>query len=395
MTIKNVIAAPAMLGMLGGGQLGRFFVIAAHELGYRVTVLDPDKNSPAGKIADVHLCADFDDETALKQLAKTCAAITTEFENVPAKSLEKLALTTTVRPSAACVAIAQHRVLEKNFIKDAGLPVAPFVVINTAADLPDDTSSLYPAILKVARFGYDGKGQARVKSLAEAQQAFTEFKQEVCVLEQMLPLDLEVSVVLARDAQGNIAAFPTAENSHLNGILDISIVPARCSEVLKANAQELAKKLAEKLDYVGVLGVEFFVVKNQLLVNEIAPRPHNSGHYTIDACVTNQFEQQVRVMTGLSLGDAGLHSDAVMVNILGDSWFSNTASAREKSDAQENIVQPAWILACRHANLKLHLYGKHEPRKARKMGHFTVIGKDLDATLNVALIARSELNIGS
>ena len=395
MTIKNVIVAPAMLGMLGGGQLGRFFVIAAHELGYRVTVLDPDKNSPAGKIADVHLCADFDDETALKQLAKTCAAITTEFENVPAKSLEKLALTTTVRPSAACVAIAQHRVLEKNFIKDAGLPVAPFVVINTAADLPDDTSSLYPAILKVARFGYDGKGQARVKSLAEAQQAFTEFKQEVCVLEQMLPLDLEVSVVLARDAQGNIAAFPTAENSHLNGILDISIVPARCSEVLKANAQELAKKLAEKLDYVGVLGVEFFVVKNQLLVNEIAPRPHNSGHYTIDACVTNQFEQQVRVMTGLSLGDAGLHSDAVMVNILGDSWFSNTTSAREKSDAQENIVQPAWILACRHANLKLHLYGKHEPRKARKMGHFTVIGKDLDATLNVALIARSELNIGS
>ena len=395
MTIKNVIVAPAMLGMLGGGQLGRFFVIAAHELGYRVTVLDPDKNSPAGKIADVHLCADFDDETALKQLAKTCAAITTEFENVPAKSLEKLALTTTVRPSAACVAIAQHRVLEKNFIKDAGLPVAPFVVINTAADLPDDTSSLYPAILKVARFGYDGKGQARVKSLAEAQQAFTEFKQEVCVLEQMLPLDLEVSVVLARDAQGNIAAFPTAENSHLNGILDISIVPARCSEVLKANAQELAKKLAEKLDYVGVLGVEFFVVKNQLLVNEIAPRPHNSGHYTIDACVTNQFEQQVRVMTGLSLGDASLHSDAVMVNILGDSWFSNTTSAREKNDAQENIVQPAWILACRHANLKLHLYGKHEPRKARKMGHFTVIGKDLDATLNVALIARSELNIGS
>jgi 5-(carboxyamino)imidazole ribonucleotide synthase len=385
MPAKQIISAPAMLGMLGGGQLGSFFVIAAHELGYQVTVLDPDKNSPAGKIADVHICADFDDAAALKQMAETCAAITTEFENVPAKSLEKLAVTTTVRPSAACVAIAQHRVLEKNFIKDAGLPVAPFLVINNEKDLPTDTSSLYPAILKVARFGYDGKGQARVKNLAEAQQAFTEFKQETCVLEQMMALDLEVSVVLARDAEGNIASFPTAENSHLNGILDISIVPARCSEVIKANAQELAKKLAEKLDYVGVLGVEFFVVGKQLLVNEIAPRPHNSGHYTIDACITNQFEQQVRVMTGLPLGNPDLHSNAVMVNILGDSWFVG---------GKVSALEPAWILACSHANLKLHLYGKHEPRKGRKMGHFTVIGRDKKILLNIAKIARSELHIG-
>jgi 5-(carboxyamino)imidazole ribonucleotide synthase len=244
---------------------------------------------------------------------------------------------------------------------------------------------LYPAILKVARFGYDGKGQSRVKNQVEAAKAFADFKQEICVLEQMLPLDLEVSVVLARDAQGNIAAFPTAENSHLNGILDISIAPARCSTVLKANAQALAIKLAEKLDYVGVLGVEFFVVGKQLLVNEIAPRPHNSGHYTIDACVTNQFEQQVRVMTGLPLGDASLHSNAVMVNILGDSWFANS-----KKDA----LEPSWILACSHANLKLHLYGKHEPRKGRKMGHFTVIGQDAKKVLNAALVARSELHIG-
>ena len=380
MTIKSVITAPAMLGMLGGGQLGRYFVIAAHELGYQVTVLDPDKNSPAGKIADVHICANFDDAAALKKMAETCAAITTEFENVPAKSLEMLALTTTVRPSAACVAIAQHRVLEKNFIKDAGLPVAPFAVINNANDLPDDASLLYPAILKVARFGYDGKGQARVKNHAEAQKAFAEFNNETCVLEQMMALDLEVSVVLARDVAGNIAAFPTAENSHLKGILDISIVPARCSEVLKANAQELAKKLAEKLDYVGVLGVEFFVVGSQLLVNDIAPRPHNSGHYTIDACVTNQFEQQVRVMTGLKLGSADLHSNAVMVNILGDSWVNN--------------AEPVWAMALTHAKLKLHLYGKHEPRKGRKMGHFTVIGKNKQAALNTALIARSELRIG-
>ena len=376
-----VINPPAMLGMLGGGQLGRFFVIAAHELGYKVTVLDPDQNSPAGKIADVHICANFDDAVALKKMADTCQAVTTEFENVPAKSLEKLAFATTVRPSAACVAIAQHRVLEKNFIKDAGLPVAPFVVIYSANDLPDDTSTIYPAILKVARFGYDGKGQVRVKNQVEGQKAFAELKQETCVLEQMLALDLEVSVVLARDSIGNIVAFPTAENSHLNGILDISIVPARCSEVIKANAQELAKKLAEKLDYIGVLGVEFFVVGSQLLVNEIAPRPHNSGHYTIDACITNQFEQQVRVMTGLALGDGSLHSNAVMVNILGDSWVNN--------------LEPAWNNALAHANLKLHIYGKHEPRKARKMGHFTVLGKNKKNVLNAALIARSQLNIGS
>jgi 5-(carboxyamino)imidazole ribonucleotide synthase len=377
---SSVINPPAMLGMLGGGQLGRFFVIAAHEMGYQVTVLDPDKNSPAGKIADVHLCANYDDAAALKQMAKTCQAVTTEFENVPAATLEQLSQTTTVRPSAQSVAIAQNRVLEKNFIKDAGLPVAPFVVIKQASDLPVDSDAIYPAILKVARFGYDGKGQARVKNQAEALAAFDAFKQEVCVLEHMLPLDLEVSVVLARDAQGNIAAFPTAENSHLNGILDVSIAPARCSEVVKANAQELAKKLAKELNYVGVLGVEFFVVGTRLIVNEIAPRPHNSGHYTIDACVTNQFEQQVRVTAGLPLGDAHLHSDAVMVNILGDSWV--------------NDKEPDWQKAFAHPNLKLHLYGKHEPRKARKMGHFTVIGKDKEAVLNVARIARGELNIG-
>jgi 5-(carboxyamino)imidazole ribonucleotide synthase len=376
----SAINPPAMLGMLGGGQLGRFFVIAAHEMGYQVTVLDPDQNSPAGKIADVHLCANYDDATALKQIADTCLAVTTEFENVPAATLEQLAQSTVVRPSAQSVAIAQNRVLEKNFIRDAGLPVAPYLVINQADDLPQDTDAIYPAILKVARFGYDGKGQARVKNRTEALTAFATFKQEVCVLEHMLPLDLEVSVVLARDVQGHIVAFPTAENSHLNGILDVSIVPARCSEVIKANAQELAKKLASQLDYVGVLGVEFFVVGTQLLVNEIAPRPHNSGHYTIDACVTNQFEQQVRVTAGLPLGDTCLHSDAVMVNILGDSWVDGR--------------NPNWEKAFAHPNLKLHLYGKHEPRKGRKMGHFTVIGRDKEAVLNIARIARGELHIG-
>ena len=379
---SRVIQPAAMLGMLGGGQLGRFFVIAAHEMGYKVTVLDPDKNSPAGMIADVHLCATYDDEAALKTMAESCAAISTEFENVPAETLATLAKSTIVHPSADAVAIAQHRIKEKTFFKEAGLPIGPFVAVTHESDLPED-GDMYPAVLKVARFGYDGKGQARVANQAEAKAAFQGFKQEVCVLEKMLALDLEVSVVLARDVHGNIAAFPTAENSHLNGILDVSIAPARCSEVIKANAQELAKKLATKLNYVGVLGVEFFVVGNQLLINEIAPRPHNSGHYTLDACITNQFEQQVRVITGQTLGNPNLHSNAVMVNILGDSWLY--------SGQQQ---EPAWNKAFAHGNLKMHLYGKHEPRKGRKMGHFTVIGEDAQAVLNAAKVARSELHIG-
>ena len=376
----SMILPPAMLGMLGGGQLGRFFVIAAHEMGYRVTVLDPDKNSPAGKIADVHLCADYDDAAALKTMAETCQAISTEFENVPASTLDTLAQTRTVRPSAKAVSIAQHRVLEKQFIRDAGIPFAPFVVVNVASDLPVDGEAIYPAILKVARFGYDGKGQARVANQAQAQAAFEAFKGEQCVLEKMLSLDYEVSVVLARDAQGNVAPYPLAENSHLNGILDVSIVPARAPKVIQDQARQLAIKIAEKLEYVGVLAVEFFVSNGELLANEMAPRPHNSGHYTIDANVTNQFEQQLRALVGLPLGDSRLHSQAVMVNILGDIW--------------KNGTEPAWDKIFSRSELKLHLYGKHEPRPGRKMGHYTVIGADQETVIVNAIKAREELGIG-
>jgi 5-(carboxyamino)imidazole ribonucleotide synthase len=375
-----MILPPAMLGMLGGGQLGRFFVIAAHEMGYRVTVLDPDKNSPAGKIADVHLCAAYDDAAALANMAETCLAITTEFENVPASTLELLAQRRTVRPSAHAVSIAQHRVMEKQFIRDAGIPVAPFVVVNAEADLPVDADAIYPAILKVARFGYDGKGQARVADRAQALAAFQAFKGEQCVLEKMLSLDYEVSVVLARDAQGNVAVYPTAENSHLNGILDVSIVPARAPKAIHEQARSLAIKIAEKLEYIGVLAVEFFVSEGQLLANEMAPRPHNSGHYTIDANVTNQFEQQLRALVGLPLGDARLHSQAVMVNILGDVW--------------KNGAEPAWDKIFARPELKLHLYGKHQPRAGRKMGHFTVLGEDQVETIANAIKARAELGIG-
>ena len=379
MSLDQPILPPTMLGMMGGGQLGRFFVIAAHEMGYRVTVLDPDRHSPAGKIADVHLCAAFDDAQALSEMAKTCAAVTTEFENVPASSLAYLAQTATVSPDAESVAIAQNRVLEKNFLRDAGLPVAPYAVIQASQDLPESGSTLYPGILKVARFGYDGKGQARVANRKEAQAAFISFGSEACVLEQMLALDYEVSVILARDAHGNIAAFPAAENSHLNGILDVSIVPARAPEALHESAHQLAINIADQLDYVGVLGVEFFVSDAKLLVNEIAPRPHNSGHYTIDACDTNQFEQQVRVLVGLPLGDARMHSYAVMVNILGDTWKDG---------------EPAWDKALAYPQLKLHLYGKHEARSGRKMGHFTLLGKDVETAVALAMQARRELGIG-
>ena len=374
----SIILPPAMLGMLGGGQLGRFFVIAAHEMGYKVTVLDPDRNSPAGRIADVHLCAPYDDIKALQQLTKTCAAVTTEFENVPAATMEYLAKTRIVRPSPQAVAIAQNRVMEKNFIREAGLPVAPFVVVRKEGDIPEE--GVYPGILKVARFGYDGKGQVRVANPVEARAAFDKLGREVCVLEQRLTLDYEVSVILGRDAAGNIATFPTAENSHLHGILDISIAPARAPAALHEEAHQLAMHVAEQLDYVGVLAVEFFVSDGKLLVNEIAPRPHNSGHYTIDACVTNQFEQQVRILAGLPLGDPRMHSYAVMVNILGDVWSNG---------------EPAWekIMAC--PQIKLHLYGKHEARPGRKMGHFTVLGKDVETVVALAMQGRSDLGIGS
>lgn len=378
----SVILPPAMLGVLGGGQLGRYFVIAAHEMGYRVTVLDPDKNSPAGKIADVHLCAAYDDAEALKTLVKTCAAVTTEFENVPAASMAQLAKSMPVRPAAASVAIAQHRVSEKNFLKEAGLPVAPFAVIHDANDLPADDSELYPAILKVARFGYDGKGQARVANQQEAQAAYAQFDHEECVLEKMLKLDYEVSVVLARDINGNVATFPTAENSHLNGILDITIVPARGKDAINHQAQKLAIMVAEKLEYVGVIGVEFFVCDGELLVNEMAPRPHNSGHYTLDACVTNQFEQQVRALVGLPLGSSRQHSPAVMVNLLGDIW------------PQDANALPAWQVAFDVPQLKMHFYGKEAARAGRKMGHYTVINASRDDAIKLALQVRSELAIG-
>ncbi|WP_300436801.1 5-(carboxyamino)imidazole ribonucleotide synthase [Zoogloea sp.] len=381
-----MILPPATLGMLGGGQLGRFFVAAAHEMGYKVWVLDPDPHSPAGLIADRHLKAGYDDFAALDALAEACAAVTTEFENVPSDTLDYLAKFIPVRPGAAAVAVCQNRIVEKSFLRDNGLPHGPFAVITSDADIAAAADNLFPAILKVARFGYDGKGQARVANAAEALHAFHQFKGEPCVLEQMLTLDYEVSVVLVRDESGAVKCFPTVENRHTGGILDVSIAPARASACLRDSAQEYAEHIAGRLGFVGTLAVEFFVSRGELIVNEMAPRPHNSGHHTIDACVTSQYEQQVRALCGLPLGEARQHSASVMVNLLGELWF-------EGGEPHGRYREPDWSILHAVPGLKLHLYGKHHARHGRKMGHFTVIGAEPADVLEKALAARAAIGI--
>ena len=385
---STMILPPATLGMLGGGQLGRFFVSAAHEMGYQVWVLDPDRNSPAGRIAERHFCVDYNDYAALDEFAHGCAAITTEFENVPADTLAYLGKFVPVRPSAAAVAVCQNRIVEKTFLRDNELPHGPFAAIRSEDDIKSAAASLFPAILKVARFGYDGKGQATVNNRGEALLAFGRFKGEACVLEQRLTLDYEVSVVLARDEHGHVRCFPAGENQHTNGILDVSIVPARTSACVRSDAEDVAARIAEKLGYIGTMGVEFFVSRGRLIVNEMAPRPHNSGHYTIDACVTSQYEQQVRALCGLPLGEARAHSVAVMVNLLGELWY-------EGGHAQGHYREPDWARLHAIPNLKLHLYGKHHARPGRKMGHFTVVGDVLDTVLATALAARAAIGIGA
>ena len=367
----------AMLGMLGGGQLGRMFTLAAHALGYRVTVLDPDRSSPAGAVADVHLRAAYQDQEALQQVADTCAAVTTEFENVPAQTLRWLANYCSVRPAADSVATAQDRIREKRFLLGGGFPVGPYAEIRSEEECGRADASLFPGVLKRSRFGYDGKGQARVANAEEARVAFTNLGGEPCVLEKRIELEREVSVIAARGIDGATEIFPIAENSHRNGILDTTVVPARVSAALAGQAAAVGRAIAETLEYVGVLAIEFFVsTGGELLVNELAPRPHNSGHYTIDACVTSQFEQQVRTLCGVPLGDPRLLSPAVMVNLLGDLWQQG---------------EPDWVSVFSCPGGKLHLYGKREARPGRKMGHFTVLATSMDEALQQASAIRARL----
>ncbi|CAN5447418.1 5-(carboxyamino)imidazole ribonucleotide synthase [soil metagenome] len=379
-------AAPgSWLGVLGGGQLGRMFCQSAQQLGYRVAVLDPDVDSPAGRAADRHLVADHLDAVALDELAALCAAVTTEFENVPAEALERLATRCFVAPSAACVAIAQDRVAEKRFIESIDAVVAPWAAVDAAADIDALPSSLFPGILKRARFGYDGKGQARVADRDQARAAFEQFGRVPCVLEQRVALAHEISVIAARGHDGETVAYPAVGNVHRDGILAVSTLPAQdIAEASIDEARAIAMRVAERLDYVGVLCVEFFITADaRLLVNEMAPRPHNSGHPTIEAAVSSQFEQQVRAMARLPLASAELVRPAVMLNLLGDLWFAAGGAQRD----------PDWRSVLQIEGAALHLYGKAEPRPGRKMGHLTCTGATLRAAREVAGQAASVLGL--
>ena len=384
---------PATLGVMGGGQLGRMFVHAAQRLGYHTAVLDPDPQSPAGLVSHHFIQADYNDAQALIQLAGLCDAVTTEFENVPAAALAHLARTRPVAPSAACVAIAQDRVEEKaHFTACAGISgvsVAPYGVLETAAQLQAVPADLFPGILKTTRMGYDGKGQVRVKNAADLAAAWAGLNHVACVLEKQMPLKAEVSVLVARGWDGRMVSFPPQRNVHVDGILAVThayednMPPQHALRVLEAT-----QSIADHIGYVGVLCVEFFIVddgsaQGSLVVNEMAPRPHNSGHYTLDACDTSQFDLQVCAMAGLPLRQPRQHSPAIMLNLLGDVWL----------DAQGQSHAPDWQAVLRLPGTHLHLYGKLDARAGRKMGHLNITGADVASVKATARQAADMLGL--
>jgi len=371
------------LGLLGGGQLGRMFAMAAASMGYRVCVIDPDPHSPAAAVCDEHLQAPYDDDAALNTLAERCRAVTIEFENVPASALRKLADRVAVRPAADAVAVAQDRSAEKRYMVAHGIEVGPHRIVDRVDDLLRAPDALFPGILKTARLGYDGKGQAVVASRDDAVAAWTRMGRVPCVLEKRLALQREVSCIVCRGADGQAATFSLIENEHRGGILAVSIAPARVSQQVASQAAEIARKLAAALDYVGVLCVEMFVLDGErVLVNEIAPRPHNSGHFTIDACAASQFEQQARALAGMPLASTAQLVPAVMLNVLGDLWFRGG-----------DLIEPPWYDVLAVSGAKLHLYGKREPRLGRKMGHVTCLGASVSDALQRAAAVATVLGI--
>ena len=384
---------PATLGVMGGGQLGRMFVHAAQRMGYATCVLDADPQSPAGLVSHHHIQTDYNDEAGLRKLADVCDAITTEFENVPAAALAKLALTRPVAPSAACVAIAQNRIEEKaHFTACAsvsGVTVAPYAVIETLEQLIAVPANLLPGILKTARMGYDGKGQVRVKNAAELAAAWADLRGVPCVLEKLMPLKAECSVIVARGWDGSVVSFAPQRNVHVDGILAathayVSNMPLAQS----IHARAATESIAKQIKYVGVLCVEFFIVDDGsehggLIVNEMAPRPHNSGHYTMDACDVSQFDLQVRAMAGLPFTKPRQHSPAIMLNLLGDIWF----------DADGKSCAPNWQAVLALPGTHLHLYGKLDARAGRKMGHLNITGADVAAVKATARKAADILGL--
>jgi len=373
---------PATLGVMGGGQLGRMFVQAAQRMGYFTAVLDPDAVSPAGLLSHHHVRADYLDEQGLAQLMQRCAAITTEFENVPAPALRTLGAQRPVAPSADAVAIAQDRAKEKAHFIKCGVPVAPHALIESDAHLAAVQEALLPGILKTARLGYDGKGQQRVQTRAELAAAWESLQRVPCVLEKMLPLKAECSVIVARGWDGQMVHFPVQRNLHRDGILAVTeVYPGNIPSVLADQAIAATRSVADGLHYVGVLCVEFFILQDDtLVVNEMAPRPHNSGHYSLDACDQSQFDLQVRTLAGLPLVPPRPYCPSIMLNLLGDVWLAF-------NDA------PPWDKVLALSGVHLHLYGKLKAGKGRKMGHLNITGNTVEEVRQTALAAAQMLGI--
>jgi 5-(carboxyamino)imidazole ribonucleotide synthase len=369
--LNKVIPPGSSIGILGGGQLARMLSLAAKPLGYRVIVLDPDADCPASSVSDAVIAAHFDDLNALEELAKRCDVVTLEFENVPEVGLGVPELQAKMRPSRDVLRTSRDRILEKTFLNSIGVPTAPWKAITSGQDL---AGSSFPGILKTATLGYDGKGQARVSNQTELEAAFQKFNRP-CVLEGLVDFEKEVSVIVARSSSGEARAFPVFENRHENGILDVTLWPAQVSESTLLEAERLALEIAAKLEMIGLLTVEMFVAADgSVLINELAPRPHNSGHLSIEASPTSQFEQAIRAVCGLKLGEVTPHGPSVMVNLLGELW----------PDGRE----PNWASALEVEGVHLHLYGKREARPGRKMGHITALGKTQEEAFLKALQAR-------
>ena len=376
--MAKIILPNSTIGVFGSGQLGRMFAVEARKMGYRVHTFSPDTDTPTGQVADFETSANYEDLDAVEKFARSVDVVTFEFENVPSKTVETAAQFVSVHPRGEILHTTQNRLREKTFLSQNGFPVAPFRHIKTLDDLYHAVAEIgVPCVLKTAGFGYDGKGQTKIKAVGEVEAAFENLHQTEAVLEGFIEFEKEVSVVAVRDSKGNFAHYGVIENEHENHILDISFAPAICSEKVYSEAVEIARSVAETLDYVGTLCVEFFLTKDEkLLINELAPRPHNSGHLTFDACVTSQFEQQLRAVCGLPLGSTEFYKPCAMANLLGDVWQSG---------------EPNWERALQFPKVKLHLYGKAEPRTGRKMGHLTAIAEIAEEAKELVKIARSSL----
>ena len=366
--MTNVIMPYKTIGIIGGGQLGRMMSLAAKSMGYYTAVLDPTPNCPCGQVSDIEITADYDDMEAIKKLAEISDVVTYEFENIDYDALTYLEKHAYLPQGSAVLKTTQHRFREKSAIRDMGIPVPEFHLIDSVESF--DEKLFYPSVLKTTMGGYDGKGQVVIKSQADVAKARELAAQRECILEKWMPFSCEISVIIARSTTGETSVFPVAENIHVNNILHQSIVPARISQELEDRAVSYARKISEGLDSIGVLAIEMFVVGDEIYINELAPRPHNSGHYTIDACETSQFEQHVRAVCGVPLGPTRLHTPVVMVNILGDHMDQTTL----------HNLEPYMPLM---PKAKLHLYGKAEAKDGRKMGHINILG-DIDESLSAA-----------